>query len=77
MGNINKYWNERPDISNVPPVSIEDTQDWLNWVGIVDDETRIKLQSDSYLITKIYVRIIPLSLVFLLLLSLLLFSLEL
>ncbi len=59
MGPDSQYWNIRPDISVITPISPEETQDWLNWAGIVDDETRVKMLADSYLVTKLYVRIIP------------------
>lgn len=53
------YWNIRPDISNIPAVDPIDSESWINWLGIVNDETKLKLVQDSYLVTKLYIRVIP------------------
>lgn len=59
MSNMSDYWNMKPDISSIKPLDIVDTDNWLNWAGIIDQQDKLKLSSDSYLVTKLYVRIIP------------------
>ena len=59
LSNMSDYWNIKPDISNLRPLDINDTDNWLNWAGIIDEQDKLKMMSDAYLITKLYVRIIP------------------
>lgn len=59
LGPSTQYWNIRPDISNIPDVKPEDNASWINWLGILNDSAKVKLMADSYMVTKLYVRIIP------------------
>lgn len=58
MSGTEQYWHEKPDVTSVQQSSIENQEDWFNWIGILDDPIP-RMTSSSYFITRLYVRIIP------------------
>lgn len=56
MADIESYYNEPPDVSDISPRSLRESEDWLSWAGI-DEET--KFPSSSYFFTRLYVWLVP------------------
>ncbi len=56
MADIESYYNEPPDVSDISARSLRENEDWLSWAGI---DVATKFPSSSYFFTRLYVWLAP------------------